>query len=327
MTSTPGRPLEEAGVASMRGMPRLARDDWAARGGWIRAASIGFSLVAGAFFVAMIVLFVVQSIPVWRSEGLGFLFTNRWYYRGATFGALAMIYGTVVVSAIALAIAAPIGIGSAIFTAEILPSRLRTPVKIVIELLAGIPSVVYGLLGIVLLRDWMFTLLQPFDPLSGDTLLTAGVLLAVMVLPTVMTIADDALRGVPAGQRSAARGLGLTRAETLLTVTLPQAWRGIGAAVLLALGRALGEGIAVYMVIGRRDNQWPANPLSLRPLVEAGQTVNTKLVGAETHIAYGDPLHWAAIVNLALVLLVLTSVVTWLGVRCTRRKERHAQNA
>lgn len=297
---------------------RIARRDW------IRQASIGFSALAAVVFVAMIGMFVAQSLPVWRSEGLSFLVSNRWHYRHAAFGALAMIYGTLVVSAIALAIAAPIGIGAAVFTSEVLSARYRSPVKIAIELLAGIPSVVYGLLGIVLLRDWMFALTQPFDPLSGDTLLTAGVLLAIMVLPTVMTIADDALRGVPARQRAAARGLGLTRAETLLSVILPQAWRGIGAALLLALGRALGEGIAVFMVIGRQDNQWPANPLSLRPLVEAGQTLSTKLVGSETHIAYGDPLHWAAMVNLGLVLLVLTSAVTWLGVRWTRRKERHA---
>ena len=127
-----------------------------------------------------------------------------------------MIYGTLVVAAVALGLAAPIGIGAAIFTAEYLPRRLRLVVKLTIELLAGVPSVVYGLLGILLLRNWVYDLLEPFDPLSGDTLLTAGLLLAVMILPTVMTLADDALRAVPAAQRdSGAR----TRTER------PRKWR------------------------------------------------------------------------------------------------------
>ena len=113
--------------------------------------------------------------------------------------------------------------------------------KITIELLAGIPSVVYGLLGILFLRNWVYRLLTPFDPLSGDTLLTAGLLVGVMILPTVMTLTDDALRGVPALQRQAARGLGLNVTETIVSVVVPQAWPGIAAAVLLAFGRSLGE--------------------------------------------------------------------------------------
>ena len=126
---------------------------------------------------------------------------------------------------------------------------------------------------------------------------------------------------------SAARGLGLTRAETTFTVSLPQAWRGMIAALLLALGRALGEGIAVFFVIGRQDNQWPANLLSLRPLTEAGQTLTSKLVGAEINLAYGDPLHWAAMVGLGLMLMMLVGGITWLGARWMRRKEHHAQGA
>jgi len=113
----------------------------------------------------------------------------------------------------------------------------------------------------------------------------------------------------------------------VLTVCLPQAWRGVIAALLLALGRALGEGIAVFMVIGRQDNQWPGNWFSLRPLLESGQTLNSKLTGSETHIAYGDPLHWAAMVSLGLVLLALTGAVTCLGARLLRRKEVDAARA
>ena len=193
--------------------------------------------------------------------------------------------------------------------------------KVLIELLAGVPSVVYGLLGILLLRGWVYELFASFDPLSGDTLLTAGVLLAVMVLPTVVTLSDDALRAVPASQRRAARALGLTRGETILHVALPQARRGLGAALLLGIGRAMGETIAVFLVVGRQDNNLPERWLSLRPLLESGQTLTSKLGSSETNIGYGDPLHWAAIVGLGLILLLLTGGLTLLGTGFGRRTD------
>lgn len=294
---------------------------------WTRASSWGFTALAAAVLAAMALLFLWQSLPLWRHSGAGFFTGDRWFYRQQEFGILAMLYGTVVVSGIALLLAAPIGIGAAVFTAEILPARWRLPFKIVIELLAGVPSVIYGLLGILFLRDWVYRALTPFDPLSGDTLLTAGLLLAIMVLPTVMTLADDALKSVPAAHRRAARGLGLTRTEMILNVSLPQAGRGVIAALLLALGRALGEGIAVFFVIGRQDNQWPANLFSLQPLTEAGQTLTSKLVGAEINLAYGDPLHWAAMMGLGLTLMLLVTGITWLGARLMRGKEPDAARA
>lgn len=297
------------------------------RWNWTRAMSFGFTALALVFLAAMLAMFVWQGLPVWQHEGIGYLTGKKWFFRQHEFGALAMVYGTVVVSVVALLLAAPIGLGAAVFTAEILPNHLRLPVKVAVELLAGVPSVIYGLLGILFLREWVYDALQPFDPLSGDTLLTAGILLAVMVLPTVMTLSDDALRSVPVGQRQAARGLGLTRAETVLKVSLPQAWRGMLAALLLATGRALGEGIAVFMVVGRQDNQWPDNLFSLRPLIEAGQTLNSKLVSSETNIAYGDPLHWAAMVSLGLVLLAMAVAITWMGAWLMRRKEARAPRA
>src|SRR5262245_34388562 len=118
-----------------------------------------------------LLLFLGQSALVWRREGLDYLVGKEWYFRSHNFGALPMIYGTVVVAAVALRVAAPIGIGTAIFTAEFLPARIRLLVKIAVELLAGIPSVVYGLLGILFLREWVYKALTPLDPLSGDTLL------------------------------------------------------------------------------------------------------------------------------------------------------------
>lgn len=286
--------------------------------------SYALSAVAVAFVVAMLGLFIGQSLPVWRHEGFGFLSGTKWFYRQGQFGALPMIYGTVAVALISLVLAAPVGLGAAVFTAEFVHPRLRLGIKIVIELLAGIPSVVYGLLGILFLRDWVYRVLTPFDPLSGDTLLTAGLLLAVMILPTVMTLCDDALRGVPSNYRLAARGLGLNPTETILSVSLPQAWRGIVAAVLLALGRALGEAIAVFLVVGRQDNQWPANLFSVQPLIESGQTLTSKLASSETNIAYGDPLHWAAMVSLGLVLLAMAVAVTFVGARLARPGRHHA---
>lgn len=275
-----------------------------------RTLSWLFTLIALASVGLLVGIFVWQSLPVWRAEGWSYLTGGKWFFRQHQFGALPMIYGSVVVSGIALLLAAPLGLGAAVFTAEYLPRPGRLAVKMLIELLAGIPSVVYGLLGILLLRDWIYEIFAPFEPLSGDTLLTAGVLLAVMILPTIVTLSDDALRAVPASQRRAARSLGLTRAETILQVALPQARRGLGAALLLALGRALGETIAVFLVVGRQDNNLPSPWYSLRPLVESGQMLTSKLGSSETNIAWGDPLHWAAMIGLGLILIVLTGGLT-----------------
>ncbi|MEI9896908.1 MAG: phosphate ABC transporter permease subunit PstC [Chthoniobacter sp.] len=286
-----------------------------------RALSWIFSLVALAAVGLLAGIFAWQSLPVWHHEGWSYLTGVKWFFRQKQFGALPMIYGTVVVAAIALVLAAPLGFGAAICTAEYLPRRTRLAVKVLIEMLAGVPSVVYGLLGILLLRDWIYDAFAKFEPLSGDTLLTAGVLLAVMILPTIVTLSDDALRGVPAAQRRAARGLGLTRAETILSIAIPQAKRGLGAALLLALGRALGETIAVFLVVGRQDNNVPERWLSLRAWLDAGQTITSKLGGSETNIAYGDPVHWGAMVGLALILLVMTGGVTLLGTGFGKRSD------
>jgi len=294
---------------------------FAGRWHWTRMASVGFTAFAILFLIGMVGIFLWQSLPVWQQEGWSYLTGERWFFRQLEFGILPMIYGSLAVALIALGFSVPIGVGAAIFAAEILHPRLRVPLKIAVELLAGVPSVVYGLLGILFLRDWIYSILTPFDPLSGDTLLTAGLLLGMMVLPTIMTLSDDALRGVPTGYRQAARGLGLTRAEVIFSAIFPQAWRGILAAVLLGFGRALGETIAVFLVVGRQDNVLPEHWFSLRPLIEAGQTLTSKLGGAETHIAYSDPLHWAAIVGLGLVLLAIVAGITWLAAWLMRAKE------
>ena len=286
-----------------------------------RAWSFVFSFVALAALALLVGIFVFQSVPVWQHEGWSYISGEKWFFRQKEFGALSMIYGSMVVSLIALLLAAPVGMCAAVFTAEYLSRTPRLAVKVLIELLAGVPSVVYGLLGILLLRDWIYELFERFELLSGDTLLTAGVLLAVMVLPTIVTLSDDALRSVPASQRRAARALGLTRAESILHVSLPQARRGLGAALLLALGRALGETVAVFLVVGRQDNQLPEKWYSLQPLLESGQTLTSKLGSSETNIGYGDPLHWAAIVGLGLLLLLITGGLTLLGTGFGKRTD------
>jgi phosphate transport system permease protein len=258
-------------------------------------------------------LWLREAWPAVRVHGGEMISSGEWFYRHERFGALAMIYGSGVVSLAALALAAPVAFAAAIFIAEWLPRGLRPWAKTAVEFLAAVPSVVYGLLGILLLREWMADRLAPFDPLSGDMLLTAAVLLGVMILPTVTTFAEDALRAVPAAQRLAARGLSLDRAQTIRRVVLPQAWPGMVGAALLGLGRALGETIAVFLVVGRLDNRLPGSFTDLSPLVSPGQTLTSKLGGPETHLAMGDPIHWGAILTLGLVLLGLTALFVALG--------------
>ncbi len=286
--------------------------------GWRRFSDLGVVALVGALLAAL-GLIAADAWVAWRHTGAAFFTEADWFYRAHRFGALGMIHGSVVVAGVALLLAMPVGIGTAVFFSEYLPRGPRIVAKTAVELLAAVPSVVYGLLGVAFLRDWIYRLLTPWEPLSGDSLLTAGVLVAAMILPTVVTLCDDALRAVPAGQRQAARGLGLDKAGTVLAVALPQAWPGIVAAGLLALGRALGETVAVFLVVGRMDNQWPERLFSLAPLAQPGQTITSKLGGAETALASGDPLHEGALMGLALVLLGLTGVSVLAGGWLRRR--------
>lgn len=272
-----------------------------------RMASFGFSALAAAAWIGLLGLFAAQS------GGLSRLAGTEWFYRAGRFGVLPMIYGTLAVSVVALLVAVPLGVGAAVFTAEILSGKARLLVKTTVELLAAVPSVVYGILGVVFLRGWVYRLLSPWEPLSGDALATGGLLLGVMILPTVMTFSDDALIAVPARQKAAARALGLTRAEVLRGISLRLALPGLISAVLLALGRALGETVAVFLVVGRQDNQWPERLLAFSPLTRAGQTITTKLGGSETFLAVGDPAHWSALMGLALTLFVVVAGVSVAG--------------
>ena len=175
--------------------------------------------VSGTFLAGIVLalgMWINEASPAISKFGTELVTGKEWFFRHEMFGAASMIYGSIVVSLIALILAAPIAIGAAIFISEYLPSSLRAWAKTAVEFLAAVPSVVYGLLGIIFLREWMEERLIAFDPLSGDMLATAGVLLAVMILPTIATFSEDAIRAVPENQRSSARGLGLTRSQTIL---------------------------------------------------------------------------------------------------------------
>lgn len=281
----------------------------------LRLVASALTLLA-VITVAGIVLFLVTgSLAVFRHEGWAFFSKNHWYYRKGAFEAAAMLYGTAAVASIAILLATPLAFATAIVSSEMLTNRPRLALKLLIELLAGVPSVIYGLLGVLFLRNWMSALFLRlrWDADSGDTLLTAGVLLAVMILPTLMTLFDDAFRSVSARDRDAARGLGLTRAETLASVIIPQALPALLSAMLLALGRALGETIAVFLVVGRADNRLPRIGSIARSFIDAGQTITSKLGGAETNISVGDPLHTSALLALALTLFVVVIGITLLA--------------
>lgn len=276
----------------------------------IRKSALFFSGFALLFFLSLVLFLAFESFPIWKEKGISFFTGKIWYYRNESFGLFPMVFGTLWVSLIALGLAAPIGLGTALFISEYSGGKARIFLKILVELLAGVPSVVYGLLGVLILRTWVS---ETFSIQSGDTLLTAGILLAIMVLPTLVSLSEDALQGVPRRFKEASRGMGLSKVQTILYTLLPSAKVGLISSFLLALGRALGETIAVFLVIGRADNRLPESAFSLKPVFEAGQTLTSKLGGSEVNLAYGDPLHWGAICGAALVLLVMALVVYIVG--------------
>ncbi|MBI5069449.1 MAG: phosphate ABC transporter permease subunit PstC [Deltaproteobacteria bacterium] len=214
--------------------------------------------------VAGLVLLELADVaaPAARRLGLGFLWRNDWDPVSGAFGALPFVYGTLVTSAVAIALALPVSVGLALFLSEMGPRRLRPVVSFAIEVLAAIPSVVYGLWGLFVLvpvlRDWVQPALARalgFLPLFqgppiGLGYLAAGVILAVMILPTVTSVTIEVLRTVPASLREASLALGATRWEAIRMAVLPFGRAGIVGAALLGLGRALGETMAVTMVIG-----------------------------------------------------------------------------
>ncbi len=268
--------------------------------------------VAGLALVA-IVAFLVGGVLSGPLDWWELLTSSLWDAPGGRFGGAAMLWGTGAVAVVALLLAAPVGWAAAIAVNELAAPRWRRLLRGVAELLAVVPSIVYGLIGIAFLRP--FVSWSAGVP-GGDSLLAAGLVLAVMVLPTIVAVSVDALAAVPDAEREAAAACGLTRTEVVRAAVLPRARRGMGAAVLLALARALGETIAVFLVVGRADGRMPAGPVdALSRLVRPGQTLTTKLNGPESVLAGTSGAHWAALCGLALVLLAVVAAVTIVGQR------------
>lgn len=251
---------------------------------------------------------IVQSWTSIKEFGLGFLTSDVWDPVFNEYGALPFIYGTVASSLIALLIAVPLSLGVAIFLSEIAPVRIRKIVGFFVEVLASIPSVIYGLWGVFVLIP-LIRRVQPavqsllgFIPLFqgppfGYSLIAAGIILAIMIIPTITSLSRDALNAVPNHQREASLALGATRWETIRRVVLPYNKSGIIAAVMLGLGRALGETMAVTMVIGNH----PQINLSL---FMPAQTM-ASLIANEFSEAT-DAIHLSALVEIGLILFLVT---------------------
>jgi len=230
------------------------------------------------------------------------LFTITWNPAKDQFGVLPMLYGTITVTLIALLLAVPLGIGTAIFTSEILPTQYRLYIKSAIELLAGIPSIIYGLIGVAIFSEWIASF---FELSTGRTLLTAGLLLAIMILPTIITLTDDALYNIPKKYREASKGLGLYKYEIIQQTLLPIAKKNIVGAVLLALGRALGETMAVMLLVGSIDKI----PQPFLNVLSSGQTITSKLGREVGESAFGS-LHFSALNALGFLLLGIVITIT-----------------
>lgn len=265
--------------------------------------------------VAMIAMMVWNSLPTIKEFGLGFLTGSEWQPASKIFGALPFIYGTIVSSIIALIIAVPLSLGIAVFLVEQAPKKIATPIAFLVELLAAIPSVVYGLWGIFVLapfiRNYLGYFLQEYfgfiplfqGRLTGIGMFTGGIILALMVTPIVTAVVRDVLMVVPTTQREAALALGATKWETT-KIVLGNAASGIAGAVVLGLGRALGETMAITMVIGN-------SPQISSSLFEPAYTIASVL--AANFAEATDKLYLSALIEMGLVLFLVTFIVNALA--------------
>jgi len=274
---------------------------------------------------------MIAAWPAFQRFGTGFLTSSVWDPVRAEFGAAPMIYGTVVSSLLALLIATPFALGSAIFLAEFAPRWLRQPVAFLIDLLAAVPSVVYGLWGVFVLIPFMRTTVSPFlrDTLGlgalplfsgadyGYNMMSASVILAIMILPYTSAVAREVLLAVPRSQREAALALGATRWEVIRDAVIPFARSGIIGGVILGLGRALGETMAVTMLIGNRHEISSS-------LFAPGYTM-ASVIANEFSEATGDA-HIAALMAVGAVLMLTTLIVNFVARWLVWRVAREARS-
>ena len=277
-----------------------------------RAAAILVLIILSGVIIALI----QGSLPALQAFGFNFLIEERWNPVTERFGALAPIYGTLVTSLIAMLIAVPLGLLIALFLTELCPPWLRRPIGVAIELLAGIPSIIYGIWGLFAFAPFLQRTLQPFlidifgsipvlssvfeGPPYGIGMLTAGLILAVMVLPFVASISRDVFEAVPPVLKEAAYGVGCTTWEVVRNVVLPYARVGVIGGVMLGLGRALGETMAVTFVIGN------AHRISAS-ILAPGTTISATIANEFTE-AVGD-IYTSALIALGLILFAITFVV------------------
>jgi phosphate transport system permease protein len=277
-----------------------------------KSAAVGVLIILGGVMFSLI----DGSLPALRAFGLDFLLEQRWNPVTEKFGALAPIYGTLVTSLIAMLIAVPVGLLIAVFLTELCPMWLRRPIGIAIELLAGIPSIIYGIWGLFVFAPFLQDTLQPFliatfgnipvlsalfaGPPYGIGVLTAGLILAIMVLPFITSISRDVFDAVPPVLKEAAYGVGCTTWEVVRNVVLPYTRVGVIGGVMLGLGRALGETMAVTFVIGN------AHKISAS-ILAPGTTISATIANEFTE-AVGD-LYTSSLIALGLILFVITFIV------------------
>ena len=265
------------------------------------------SALVSIFVVFLIGFFTLrEGLPALREIGLDHLLTGRvWRPQRGEFGLLAMIAGSVLVTMGAMLLGVPLALGCAIFLAEVAPDSVRAVVRPAVELLAGIPSVVYGLFGMVVLVPLVRRVPVPGN--TGYGLLSASIVLAVMILPTITNIAEDAIRAVPREYKEGSLALGTTHWQTIVGVTLPAARSGIVAAIILGVGRALGETMAMIMVIGN-SIIFP-KPLDNNPLTLFLSQARTLTGNIAVEISYATGLHESALFATGVVLFVLIMIV------------------
>ncbi len=277
-----------------------------------QSAAIVVLLILGGAIVSLI----KGSIPAFQAFGFGFFTTETWSPASEKFGAAAAIFGTLVTSVIAMAIAAPIGIGIAIFLTELSPPILRRPIGVAVELLAGIPSIIYGVWGLFVLAPFLQEHVQPglialfanvpvmsslfAGPPYGIGMLTASLILAIMVLPFVASISRDVFETVPPMLKESAYAIGCTTSEVVSNIVIPYTRVGVVGAVMLGLGRALGETMAVTFVIGS------AHKISAS-LIAPGTTISATIAN-ELPEAVGD-LYISSLIALGLILFMITFIV------------------
>ncbi len=259
----------------------------------------GFSAI---FFVALIFLFLLkEGIPAFWKVSLGNLFGQRWYPNEGLFGTLPLILGSLLVTVGAVVMALPLGLATAIFVRELAPDWLREILKPLIEVLAGIPSVVLGFLGMVaitpLVRQWL-------NMPTGLSAFTGSLMLAYMALPTMISVAEDAIDAVPRSYRDGALALGATHWQTIWRVVLPAARPGVIMAVMLGIGRAIGETMAVMMVTGnaaRIPREWYALFMPVRTM--------TATIAAEMGEVAQGSIHYQVLFAVGILLFVVTFII------------------